>query len=282
MALNRCILQGNLCKDVTLLQTNNGGTYLRNSIASQRNYTKEGQEKLLNSKILIIGAGGLASSAISYLMSVGINTLGVVDFDKVSLNNLPRQIIYDEGDVGELKVDLVKKKFANKNLDTTLKTYCLKLDQKNALDIFKGYDIVLDCVDNFDTKFVINYSLDETKFNNFLNELRNKVNVSKKSESFSIINGQINYIRGVSGFKGQVMMITKESKHDFKSLFSNYPKVSDEDRAKDRGVFPLAVAIVSNIECAEALKYLLGIGEPLIDEVLVIDTIKMNFEKFKL
>ena len=218
--------------------------------------SKEGQEKLLNSKILVIGAGGLASSAISYLMSVGINTLGVVDFDKVSLNNLPRQIIYDEGDVGELKVDLVKKKFANKNLDTTLKTYCLKLDQDNALDIFKGYDIVLDCVDNFDTKFVINDTCLKL--------------------GIPLVSG------GVSGFKGQVMMITKESKHDFKSLFSNYPKVSDEDRAKDRGVFPLAVAIVSNIQCAEALKYLLGIGEPLIDEVLVIDTIKMNFEKFKI
>ena len=218
--------------------------------------SKEGQLKLLNSKVLVIGAGGLASSNIPYLMSVGINTLGVVDFDKVSLNNLPRQIIYDENDVGESKVDLLKKKFANKNSDTTLKTYCLKLDKDNAEEIFKGYDIVLDCVDNFDTKFIIN-------------DVCLKLGIPLVSA-------------GVSGFKGQVMMITKDSKHDFKSLFSNYPKVTEEDRAKDRGVFPLAVAIVSNIQSIEALKYLLGIGKPLIDEVLVIDTIKMSFEKFKI
>ena len=87
---------------------------------------------------------------------------------------------------------------------------------------------------------------------------------------------------GVSGFKGQVMMVTEQSKHDFKSLFSTYPKTTEKERMEDRGVFPLAVALVSNIQCAEALKYLLGIGNPLIDEILVIDTIKMNFEKFEI
>lgn len=216
----------------------------------------EGQSKLLNSKILVIGAGGLASSTISYLMSVGINTLGVVDFDKVNLSNLPRQIIYDENDLGKLKTDVVKNKFEKKNEDTILKTYCLKLDNNNASDIFKDYDIVLDCVDNFDTKFVINDACIEL--------------------GIPLVSA------GVSGFKGQVMMVSKQSKHDFKSLFSTYPKITEKEKMEDRGVFPLAVALVSNVQCAEALKYLLGIGEPLIDEILVIDTIKMNFEKFKI
>ena len=216
---------------------------------------KEGQEKLLKSKFLIVGAGGLAASNISYLSSIGVGQIGVVDFDTVSLDNLARQFLYKDEDVGRYKVDVIEELFSKKNCDTKLATYKIKLDEKNAKDIIKDYDIVLDCVDNFDTKLVLNDAC--------------------KALGVPLV------CAGVSGFKGQVMMVTKNSKHDFRSLFSFIPKITKEIKAADRGVFPLAVAIVSNIECAEAVKYLLGIGKPLIDEMLVIDTIEMKFEKFK-
>ena len=214
----------------------------------------DGQAKLLKSKILIIGAGGLASSSLINLSSVGIGQLGIVDFDKISLSNLPRQILFNQNDLDQNKTAVVFNKLKDKNIDTKIKIYDLKIDENNIEEIIKDYDLVLDCVDNFKTKFVIN-------------DACRKLNIP-------LVCG------GVSGFKGQVMMVTNKSKHDFKSLFSIYPNPSKEEIEKDRGVFPLAVSIVSNIECAEALKFLLGIGEPLIDKMLVIDTIEMKFEKF--
>lgn len=215
-----------------------------------------GQEKLLRSKVLVVGAGGLGSSNILYLSSIGIGTLGIIDFDKVSLDNLPRQVLYNESDVGRAKVDVLKERFANKNSDTKIVTYNEKLIKENASKIIGDYDVVLDCVDNFDTEFILNDVCRE-----------NKIPL---------------VIAGVSGFKGQVMLVTNKSKHDFRSLFSSIPNITKEIKESDRGVFPPAVAIVSNIQCAEAVKYLLGIGEPLIDTMLVIDTITMRFEKFKM
>ena len=215
----------------------------------------EGQKKLLNIKFLIVGAGGLASSNISYLSSIGVGTIGIVDFDTVSLDNLARQFLYKDEDVGRYKVDVIEELFSKKNIDTKIVTYKLRLDEKNAQDIIKDYDIVLDCVDNFDTKLVLDDAC--------------------KALGIPLV------CAGVSGFKGQVMMVTKDSKHDFRSLFSFVPKITKDIKAADRGVFPLAVAIISNIECAEAVKYLLGIGKPLIDEMLVVDTLEMKFEKFK-
>ena len=218
---------------------------------------EKGQAKLFASKVLVIGAGGLASSTLLYLASSGVGTIGVVDFDKVSLDNLPRQILYGEKDIGKFKVDAVKEKLESLNSDIHVKTYKTKLDEKNAKELFKGYDIVLDCVDNFETKFIIN-------------------DVCKEL-SIPLVTA------GVSGYAGQVMVVTPKSKHDFKSIFSTLPlNISKEDKDADRGVFPLAVATVSNIQCNEVLKLLLDIGDHLIDKMLVIDTSNNKYNIFKL
>lgn len=218
---------------------------------------EKGQAKLLASKVLVIGAGGLASSTLLYLASSGVGTIGVVDFDKVSLDNLPRQILYGEKDVGKFKVDAVKEKLESLNSDIKVIIHKTKLDKQNAKELFKGYDIVLDCVDNFETKFIINDACKEL--------------------SIPLVTA------GVSGYAGQVMVVTSKSKHDFKSIFSTLPlNISKEDKDADRGVFPLAVATVSNIQCNEALKLLLDIGDHLIDKMLVIDTLNNKFNTFKL
>ena len=217
---------------------------------------EEGQQKLLNSKILVVGAGGLASSNILYLSSLGIGTLGIVDFDKVSLDNLPRQTLYCEEDIGRFKVDVLKEKLEKKNPDTRIVTYKERITTENVGDIIKDYDMVFDCVDNFDSEFVLDDAC-----------------VAKKIPLV---------VAGVSGFQGQVMLVTKESKKDFKSLFSSSFTVSKEEKEKDKPVFPITVALVSNIQCMEGLKYLLKLGEPLIDEMLVIDALTMRIEKYKL
>jgi len=216
-----------------------------------------GQLKLLSSKVLVIGAGGLASSSLLYLSTIGVGTIGIIDDDKVSLTNLPRQIIYDESDTNKNKVIAVKEVLEKKNPDVKVITYKERLTEKNAQNIIKNYDIVLDCVDNFDTKFVINDAC-----------------LALKIPFVSA---------GVSGFNGQILFVSKESKSDFKSLFSILPlNVSKEIRDKDRGVYPLAVGIVSNIQCSEAIKYLLGLGSSLIDEIMVVDTLNLRFEKYKI
>ncbi len=216
-----------------------------------------GQLKLLNSKVLVVGAGGLASSTLLYLSTIGVGTIGIVDFDRINLNNLPRQIIYDEDQVGLYKVDVASKVLNKKNPDVKVVTYKEKFSEQNAKEIIKDYDLVLACVDNFDTEFVINDAC--------------------KALGIPFVSA------GVSGFNGQIMFVSKESKSDFKSLFSTLPlNVPKEIKDKDRGVYPLAVAIVSNIQCSEAIKYLLGIGSSLKDEMLVVDTLKLRFEKYKL
>ena len=216
-----------------------------------------GQLKLLSSKVLVIGAGGLASSSLLYLSTIGVGTIGIIDDDKVSLTNLPRQIIYDESDTNKNKVIAVKEVLEKKNPDVKVITYKERLTEKNAQNIIKNYDIVLDCVDNFDTKFVVN-------------DACLALNIPFVSA-------------GVSGFNGQILFVSKESKSDFKSLFSILPlNVSKEIRDKDRGVYPLAVGIVSNIQCSEAIKYLLGLGSSLIDEIMVVDLLKLRFEKYKI
>lgn len=218
---------------------------------------EEGQLKLLNSKVLVIGAGGLASSTLLYLATSGIGKLGVVDNDVVSLSNLPRQILYAQGDVGKAKVDVAKKKLEYINPDTEVTTYKMWLDKENAEDIIKDYDIVLDCVDNFETKFLIN-------------DICRKLNKPFISA-------------GVSDYKGQIMTVTEKSKSDFKSLFSTLPvDIPQEEKDKDQGVFSIAVGIISNIQCAETLKYLLGIGDLLIDKMLIVDSLKMEFQKFEI
>ena len=214
---------------------------------------QKGQLKLLNSKVLVVGAGGLASSTLMYLASSGIGYIGIIDDDYVSLNNLPRQILYSPNDIGKKKIDAAKKKLESLNKDVEIKTYNERLTELNARKIISEYDLVLDCVDNFETKFLID---DACVF-------LNKPFVTA----------------GVSDYKGQVMTYIPNVSSDFKSLFSELPININPQDQDDDGVFPPAVGIISNIQICEALKYLLGIGELLTNQMLVVDTLLWRFQK---
>ena len=213
---------------------------------------EEGQLKLLNSSVLVVGAGGLGSAALLALASLGIGHIGIVDNDIISATNLPRQIIYGIKDVGKGKAITAKKVLKSKNPDIDVKTYPYRLDEKNARRIIKKYDTVLDCTDNFETKFLINDTCVKLK----------KPFVTA----------------GVMDYKGQIMTIVPGSK-DFKSLFDELPKYNPDD---DKSVYPLAVSIISNIAASEIIKCILNIGELLTNCLLVVDTLKTSFKKIKI
>ena len=218
---------------------------------------EKGQEKLLNSRVLVIGAGGLGSHVLPILVSSGVGFIGIIDNDVVSLDNLPRQIIYEYKDVGKYKVNSAKRRLARLNPDVTIKTYKLYLSKRNGGRIIKDYDLVIDCTDNFESKFVINDLC---------------------------VRWNIPFIcAGVSDFKGQVMTCIPNKSKDFKSLFNELPiNIEQKYKDEDQGVFPPAVALIGNIASSEALKYLIGIDDLLLDTLLVVDTLKNHYQKIKL
>ena len=209
----------------------------------------EGQKKLFNSKVLVVGVGGLGSHVLPILVSSGVGTIGILDNDKVSFNNLPRQTLYGDSDVNKFKVTVASKKMKKLNKDVNIISHRLYLNKRNAKRIFKDYDIVIDCTDNFDTKFVINDAC-----------------VSLKIPFVSA---------GVSDYRGQVLTCIPNKSHDFKSLFDTLPPHLE----KDPGVYPVAVSIIGNLATNEAVKYLLGIGELLTDTLLVVDTLHNHYQK---
>ena len=210
---------------------------------------EQGQEKLLNSKVLIVGAGGLGSSVILSLSSLGIGELGIIDFDIVGPSNLPRQILYGYQDLGKLKVNVIKRLLKKRNPFIKVKTYPTRLESGNATKIIKKYDVVLDCTDNFETKFLIDDVCQKL----------NKVYVSA----------------GVMDYQGQVMTVISHKTSSFKSLFDELPK---SDPNEDSSIFPPAVHIVSNIAANEVVKYLLGIGDLLTDKLLVVNPLKNHYQ----
>ena len=217
----------------------------------------EGQKKLLNSKVLVIGAGGLAASSLLYLTSMGVGHIDIVDDDKIEYSNLPRQIIFDEDDVGQYKVDVLKAKLEKKNKDVSVIPIKERLNASNALKIISNHDIVLEFTDNFETKFLVN-------------DICLTLNIPF-------------VISGVSDYQGQVMTCLPNKSKDFKSLFSELPVNIDEKYKKeDQGVFPLSIGVISDIASSEAIKYLLHIGELLLNKMVVINLLTNKYQIIEL
>lgn len=214
---------------------------------------EKGQEALLKSKVLVVGAGGLAAPSLLYLASIGVGCIGVVDDDIISLSNLPRQIIFDEDDIGKKKVDVIKEKLEKKNKDTFVQTYPIKINKENAKEIIQGYDIVIEFSDDFATKFIVD-------------EVCVALNIPF-------------VIAGVSDYQGQVCTCIPSKSKDFKSLFSVLPVNIDEKyRLEEQGVFPLSIGVVSEIASSEAIKLLLGIGNPILNKMLIINLLTNKYQ----
>ena len=214
---------------------------------------EQGQKKLLDSDVLIIGCGGLASSALTYLASTGVGHITIVDDDLVAEHNLPRQILFEYKDIGKKKVEAAKNRLEALNPDVKVTAIDKRLDEKNAEEIIKGHEIVLDCTDNFETKFLINDTC------------------MKLGIPF--------VIAGVSDYQGQVCTCIPNKSHDFKYLFSVLPVNIDEKyKDEDQGVFPPAIGVISDIAASEVIKYLLGIGNLLLNKMAICNLLTNEFK----
>jgi len=215
----------------------------------------KGQEKLLNAKVLIIGAGGLGSPAALYLASAGIGTLGIVDSDKVELNNLQRQIVHSVNTVGMLKAESAKDRLNAINPDVKVIPYNIRLTSENILDIIKDYDIVVDGSDNFPTRYLVN---DACVFSN-------------KPLSHG----------GIFRFDGQAITILPHKSACYRCLFSEPPPPGLVPSCQEAGVLGAVAGIIGVIQANEVLKYILGIGELLAGKLLVFNALDSFFRQVK-
>ena len=223
-----------------------------------KNIGAKGQEKILNSKVLIVGMGGLGCPVAEFLTRAGIGTLGIVDHDIVNLSNLHRQSLYDKNDLGKSKVKVSKKKLRNINSKIKVNTYNFKLNKNKFEKIIKLYDYIIDGTDNFIAKFLINdLSL---KYNKFL------------------VTGAI------SKFDGHIFTFDfKDKKTPCLRSFYQEESISDDIlNCEYEGILGTVAGIVGTIQANEILKKILKIGKNLNGFILVLDLLNLNFRKIKL
>ena len=216
----------------------------------------KGQRRFFNSKVLVIGAGGLGSPAIMYLAAAGIGTIGIADVDKVDLTNLQRQIIHTSGDLGRDKVVSAKETINKLNPDVNVVTYNTYVNSKNILELIKDYDFIIDATDNFSAKFLIN----------------DACVMAKKPFSHA----------GVVGLKGQAMTYVPDKGPCYRCIFDAPPKSGEVPTCKEAGILGAICGVIGSIQATEAVKYLLGNGELLVGFLLPYDGLTMEFRKIKL
>jgi len=216
----------------------------------------EGQLKLLNSKVLIVGAGGLGSPVALYLAAAGVGTIGIADGDVVDLSNLQRQIIHTTQDIGTLKTKSAKNKLEAINPDINVITYDTFLNASNILDIVSQYDFIIDGADNFATKFLINDAC-------FL---------AKKAYSYG----------GILRFIAQTMTIVPDETTCYACVFDTPPPANTVPSCSQAGVLGSIAGILGSIQATEAIKYLTGKKDLLTNKLLMIDAMSMDFDKIDL
>jgi molybdopterin/thiamine biosynthesis adenylyltransferase len=212
-----------------------------------------GQQKLLSSKVLIVGAGGLGSPAAVYLTAAGIGTIGIVDSDKVELSNLQRQIIHHTSDLGLEKVKSAKTKMQAINPDVVIRTYHQQIKADNIREIIRQYDFVIDATDNFPAKFLIN---DACFF-------------EKKPFSHA----------GVLRFDGQLMTVLPGKTACYRCIFNSLPSADVARSCSQAGILGVLPGVIGTLQATEAIKFLLGIGGLLTDTLLTYNALTMEFRK---
>jgi len=214
-----------------------------------------GQRKLMQSKALIIGAGGLGSPSAVYLALAGVGTIGIVDFDVVELSNLQRQILHHTSDVGRSKVDSARDNIKSYNPDVNVVLHDVRLESDNAIDIISQYDLVINGADNFATRYLVNDAC----------YLLNKPLVDG---SILIFDGQATVFLPGEGC--------------YRCLFPEPPPPGMVPNCAEAGVLGALTGLVGSIQATEALKQLIGIGESLTSRLLLIDALSMTFREVKL
>jgi molybdopterin/thiamine biosynthesis adenylyltransferase/rhodanese-related sulfurtransferase len=216
----------------------------------------EGQAKLLDSKVLLLGAGGLGSPAALYLAAAGVGTIGIVDMDDVDASNLQRQILHNIDRVGDRKVDSAKKTLTMLNPDVDVVTYDTRLDATNIVDIISGYDVIVDGADNFPSRYL-------------LNDASVKLGIP-------VVHGSI------FRFEGMVSVFHPTEGPTYRDMVPEPPPAELAPSCAEAGVLGVLPGIVGSIQALETIKLLLGLGDSLIGRILTVDTTEMDFRVFTL
>lgn len=214
-----------------------------------------GQLKLLNSKVLLLGAGGLGSPAALYLAAAGVGTIGIIDMDVVDSSNLQRQILHNLDRVGDRKVDSAKKTLTAMNPDINVVTYDVRLGADNVLDIISGYDVIVDGTDNFPTRYL--------------------VNDASLIARVPVVHGSI------FRFEGQVTVFDPYNGPCYRCLIPEPPPAELAPSCAEAGVLGVLPGIIGSIQALEAIKIILGLGDPLVGRLLSFDALEETFRTFK-
>jgi adenylyltransferase/sulfurtransferase len=216
----------------------------------------DGQRALKAAKVLCIGAGGLGSPAAMYLAAAGVGTIGVVDFDVVDESNLQRQILHGTPDVGRSKLASAKDTLHALNPHVNVETYETALSSKNALDLFRPYDVILDGTDNFPTRYLVNDAC--------------------------VILGKPNAYGSIFRFEGQASVFATKGGPCYRCLYPEPPPPGLVPSCAEAGVLGVLPGIIGTIQATEAVKLIIGQGEPLIGRFLIYDALRMRFRELKL
>ena len=216
----------------------------------------EGQSKLLSSKVLLLGAGGLGSPAAMYLAAAGIGTIGIVDMDEVDASNLQRQILHNIERIGDRKVESARKTLQLLNPDVKVIAYDTRLEASNIMDIIAGYDVIVDGADNFPSRYL-------------LNDASIKLGIP-------VVHGSI------FRFEGMVTVFDPKNGPTYRDMVPEPPPAELAPSCAEAGVLGVLPGIVGSIQALETIKVLLGLGDSLSGRILAIDTTEMTFRTFKL
>lgn len=216
----------------------------------------EGQERIKQGRVLIVGAGGLGSPAALYLAAAGVGEIGIVDFDKVDENNLQRQIIHSVKDIGMLKTESAKDSINNLNPNVKVETYDVKLNSKNAMEIIKSYDVVVDASDNFPTRYLVNDAC--------------------------VLLKKPNVYGSIFRFEGHASVFNFDDGPCYRCLFPNPPPKDAVPSCAEAGVLGILPGIIGTIQATEALKIILRKADILSGRFLVYDALAMIFKELKL
>jgi molybdopterin/thiamine biosynthesis adenylyltransferase/rhodanese-related sulfurtransferase len=235
------------------------------SAAEQERYSRHlllpeigasGQERLKAASVLIVGAGGLGSPAATYLAAAGVGRLGLVDFDRVDATNLHRQILYGSGAVGRPKLEAARERLADLNDSIAIETHDARLTSENALEILRGYDVVLDGTDNFPTRYLVNDAC--------------------------VLLGKPNVYGSVFRFDGQVSVFATPDGPCYRCLYPDPPPPELVPNCAEGGVLGVLPGVIGTLQAVEAIKLITGAGEVLAGRLLLYDALSASFRTLKL
>ena len=216
-------------------------------------FGRDGQLRLLNAKVLVVGAGGLGSPAAMYLAAAGVGTIGIADGDMVSAANLQRQILYADGDIGKAKTEAAAERLRAMNPGVRIVEHDTFLNEDNALDLIRPYDFIVEGTDNFASKYLVNDAC--------------------------VMLGKPFCIAGINRYSGQVMTHLPGTAC-YRCVFPEPPAVSEVETCSMVGVLGSLAGIVGTVQATEAIKCIAGTGRPLTDALLTLDALTMEWQRF--